>query len=343
MKKLKKYLLIFIILPIFLTSCTLPGIGGNTKTSVVVATGSNTERQILGEVVKQMIEHDTELDVSLITNLSSSVLNHIAMLKGDVNVVGAMYTGTALSGELGMDPIKDPKEAEKVVMEEYYKRWERYWYPSFGFDNTYAFMVTKKFAEENNLKTVSDLEKIKDKTKVGVDTAWIKREGDGYKAFKEIYGFAFDTVYPMDIGLVYTALASGEMDVVLGYSTDGKISSYDLVVLEDDKRLFPPYDCSPVASKAIIEKYPEVEESIMKLVGKISSETMQELNRQADEDLIMPSVVAENFLKENNYFEDVKVDKNKIKEYKELAEGGKNVWCNIILYGECILCLWTIY
>ena len=187
-------------------------------------------------------------------------------------------------------------------MKEYYKRWERYWYPSFGFDNTYAFMVTKKFAEENNLKTVSDLEKIKDKVSVGVDTAWIKREGDGYKAFQEIYGFKFKTIYPMDIGLVYTALASGEMDVVLGYSTDGKISSYDLVVLEDDKRLFPPYDCSPVAS-----------------------ETMQKLNRQADEDLEMPAKVAENFLKKNNYFEDLKVDKNKIKEYREFVEGGKNV------------------
>ena len=323
--KIKKIILLFIILPIFLTSCTLLGIGGNTKTNVVVATGSNTERQILGEIVKQMIEHDTDLDVSLITNLSSSVLNHIAMLKGDVNVVGAMYTGTALSGELGMEPIKDPKKAEEVVMKEYYKRWERYWYPSFGFDNTYAFMVTKKFAEENNVKKVSDLEKLKDKVSLGVDTAWIKREGDGYKAFKEIYGFDFKEIYPMDIGLVYTALASGEMDVVLGYSTDGKISSYDLVVLEDDKRLFPPYDCSPVASKAIVEKYPEVEETIMKLVGKISSETMQELNRQADEDLEMPKKVAENFLKKNNYFEDIKVDKNKIKEYKEFVEGGKNV------------------
>ena len=114
--KIKKIILLFIILPIFLTSCTLPGIGGNTKTNVVVATGSNTERQILGEIVKQMIEHDTDLDVSLITNLSSSVLNHIAMLKGDVNVVGAMYTGTALSGELGMKPIKDPKKAEEVLM-----------------------------------------------------------------------------------------------------------------------------------------------------------------------------------------------------------------------------------
>lgn len=325
MKKIKKLLLIFLSLPIFLTSCSLSGLGGNTKTSVVVATGSNTERQILGEIVKQMIEHHSDIDVSLITNLSSSVLNHIAMLKGDVNIVGAMYTGTALSGELGMDPIKDPKEAEKVVMQEYYKRWQRYWYPSFGFDNTYAFMVTKKFAEENKLKKVSDLEKLKDKLEVGVDTAWIKREGDGYKAFKEIYGFDFKTVYPMDIGLVYTALASGEMDLVLGYSTDGKISSYDLVVLEDDKRLFPPYDCSPVLSKAIVEKYPELETIMMKLVGQISSEDMQELNRQADEDLEMPTKVAENFLKKHKYFEDVKVDENKIKEYKEFVEGGKNV------------------
>ena len=63
----------------------------------------------------------------------------------------------------------------------------------------------------------------------------------------------------------------------------------------------------------------------MKLVGQISSETMQELNRQADEDLEMPAKVAENFLKKNNYFENVKVDKNKLKEYKEFVEGGKNV------------------
>lgn len=79
-----------------------------------MATGSNTERQILGEIVKQMIEHHSDIDVSLITNLSSSVLNHIAMLKGDVNIVGAMYTGTALSGELGMDPIMTQKRQRRL-------------------------------------------------------------------------------------------------------------------------------------------------------------------------------------------------------------------------------------
>lgn len=323
MRKIKNIIFVILIFPFILTSCTLPGLGGDTEKEVVVATGQNTERAILGEIVKQKIEHDTELSVSLIPNLSSSILNHIAMLKGDVNVVGAMYTGTALTGELGLDPIKDPDKAQDVVMKEYYDRWNRYWYPSFGFDNTYAFMVTEEFSKEHGVTKVSDLEKLKDNVTVGVDTAWISREGDGYEAFKQIYGFDFNTIYPMDIGLVYTALASNEMDVVLGYSTDGKISSYDLVVLEDDKRLFPPYDCSPVASMEIIEKYPEVENSIFQLVGQISSETMQELNRQADEDLEEPSKVAENFLEENNYFEDVKVDKEKVKEYKEFLKEGK--------------------
>lgn len=73
----------------------------------------------------------------------------------------------------------------------------------------------------------------------GVDTSWITRKGDGYEGFKEEYGFAFDSILPMQIGLVYDAVAAGKMDIVLGYSTDGRIGSYDLVMLEDDKRFFP--------------------------------------------------------------------------------------------------------
>ncbi|MDD7362684.1 MAG: osmoprotectant ABC transporter substrate-binding protein [Firmicutes bacterium] len=313
---------LLLVLMALTTSCTLPGIGANTDEDIVVASGSNTERLILGEIVAQMIEHDTDLKVDMIPNLSSSILNHIAMLKGDVNVVGGMYTGTALTGELGMEPIKDPDEAMKVVQDEYYKRWNRLWYPSFGFENTYAFMVTKEFAEEHDVKKVSDLEKLKGDLRVGVDTAWITRKGDGYEAFQDLYGFKFNQIYPMQIGLVYTALATGEMDVVLGYSTDGKIASYDLVLLEDDRKLFPPYDCSPVSTLEIAKKHPEVYEVILKLCGKISTETMQELNRRADEDLVEPSEVAREFLEEHNYFEGTETDKQ-YRIFDDIVKGEK--------------------
>ena len=326
--KFKKILYgFFLSLTLVLTSCTLPGIGADTEEDIVIASGANTERLILGEISKQMIEHYTDLEVSMIPNLSSSILNHVAMLKGDVNIAAGMYTGTALTGELGMEPIKDPDQALEVVQDEYYKRWNRIWYPSYGFENSYAFMVTKDFAKEHGIKKVSDLKKVKDDIKVGVDTSWIERKGDGYEAFKEVYGFEFNEIYPMDIGLVYTALATNEMDVVLGYSTDGKIASYDLVLLEDDLKLFPPYDCSPVATEEIVEKHPEINDIFEKLNGKISTQTMQKLNRMGDEDLVEPSVIAKEFLEENNYFED---DNGKVSDVK--GKAGLDEWCIIILF-----------
>lgn len=337
--KFKKALYgIFLSLTLILTSCTLPGLGADVKEDVVIASGANSEKLILGEIIRQMIEHDTDLEVSMIPNLSSSILNHVAMLKGDVNIIACMYSGTSLTGELGMDPIKDPDEVLKVVQDEYYKRWDRLWYPSYGFENTFAFMVTKDFAEKYQLEKVSDLEKIKDEIKVGVDTSWMTREGDGYEAFQDLYGFSFNEIYPMQIGLVYTALATNEMDVVLGYSTDGRISSYDLVLLEDDRKLFPPYDGSLVATEEIVEKHPELNDVLLKLEGKISTETMQELNRKGDEDLIEPSVIAKEFLEENNYFED---DTSKGSDKK--GKVGLNEWCFTLLFTKWILCLWPIY
>lgn len=286
-----------------LTSCSFPGLGGNVKKDVVIAAGNTSERQILAEISKQMIEHYTDLNVTLVNNLGSTTLIHTAMLKNEVNVSSGMYTGTSLTGELGLDPINDPALALEICKEEYLSRYDRIWYDSYGFENTYAFMVTRTFAEANNLSTVSDLENLKGTVKVGVDTSWLQRPGDGYEGFKELYGFEFDNIYPMEIGLVYSAIDNGEMDVVLGYSTDGRINSYDLVLLQDDRYLFPSYSCSPVATAELIEKYPELDLIFKALAEKISSEDMQLMNKTSDEDLIEPTVIATNFLEENNYFE----------------------------------------
>lgn len=308
MKRLK-ILVLLLVLAFTLTACNLPGLGTNVSRDVVVATGNTSERQILGQIVIQMIQHYTDLKVDTINNLSSTTLINTAMLNGDLNVVSGMYTGTSLTGELGMEPIKDPKRALQVVQQEYKKRYNRIWYPSYGFENTYAFMVRKDFAEKYHLTKVSQLKDLSGKIRVGVDTSWINRPGDGYKDFQKTYGFSFPKIYPMDIGLVYTALANQEMEVALGYSTDGRIASYHLVLLEDDLHLFPPYDCSPVASAEIVEKYPQLNQVFMKLVGQISSEQMQEMNRQSDEDLVEPVNVAKQFLEKHHYFEDVEVSK----------------------------------
>ena len=108
----------------------------------------------------------------------------------------------------------------------------------------------------------------------------------------------------MQIGLVYDAVEAGKMDVVLGYTTDGRISSYDLVVLEDDLKFFPPYDCSPLATNELLKTHPEVKKILEKLVDKVSTEEMQKLNYESDNNLLEPAVVAQRFLEKHNYFDD---------------------------------------
>lgn len=304
--KLKK-IVILLFTTIILSSCSLPGLGGGLDGEGITITGGTTsETQILAFIVEGMVEHYLDIDAGIINNLGSSTLNHQALIGGDANVSGARYTGTSLTGELALDPITDPIKAFDTVVEGFETEFDQKWFPSYGFSNSYAFMVTKDTSEKYGLKTISDLKDIISELNLGADTSWMERKGDGYDAFVSTYGFDFNRVYPMQIGLVYDALAADKMDVVLGYSTDGRIKSYDLVVLEDDKQLFPPYDASPVASNQILMDYPELNEILLILEGTISTEKMQEMNFSADNDLLEPKTVAQNFLNENNFFEDKK-------------------------------------
>lgn len=273
---------------------------------ITIASVSTTESSIMAYMLRDMIEHYTDEEVDMINNLGTSTTLHQAMLNNDANISATRYTGTDLTGALGEDPISDPDKALSTVKKLTKERFNQTFFDSYGFENTYAFLVTKETADKYNLKTVSDLGKVAKDLQAGVDTSWINREGDGYKGFTQEYGFDFKKVYPMQIGLVYDALQAGKMDVVLGYTTDGRISSYDLVVLKDDKQFFPPYDASPLATDKLLEKKPEVKAAIERLIGKISTEQMQKLNYEADNDLIEPSIVAERFLEKHNYFKDDK-------------------------------------
>lgn len=306
MKKSKRVITTLILsLSFILGACSLPGLSGAPETTIRIGTLNTTESQIMGQVVKQLIEHETDLEVVLVNNLGSSIVQHQAMLDEQVDITATRYTGTDLSGALGMEPVNDPEEAMKIVQKEFKKRWDQTWFDSYGFDNTYAFTVTNELAEKYGLEKVSDLRDVADELRFGVDNSWIHREGDGYQGFVETYGFEFPKIYPMQIGLVYEALANDEMDVVLAYSSDGRIAAFNLKILEDDKKFFPPYDTSLVARNKVLREHPELEEILNKLVGTIDTAKMQEMNYEADGEKREPAVVAQKFLEEHHYFEEV--------------------------------------
>lgn len=319
-----KKVLVSLLVLILLSACSLPGLGGSVRNSdIIIGSGNTTERQILSEILAQMIEFEQpDTNVEIINNLGSSVLIFQALNRENVNMSSAMYTGTSLLGELGMEPIFDEKETFETVVRAYDKRFDATWFPSYGFENTYAFMVKASFAQEHGLEKVSDLEKMAANLKVGVDATWLDRPLDGYEPFKKNYGFEFSQVFPMEIGLVYQALESNQLDVALGYSTDGRIDAFDLVVLEDDRSHFPSYSVSAVIHNDLLKTYPELESIILKLEGKISLAEMQAMNRQSDELGLEPNEVATDFLLRHNYFED---EGTRILEeiplYKEIREG----------------------
>lgn len=301
MKKSMTFLSSFVLLLGLLVGCSNQA--ENTET-IQVASVVTTESQIMGYMLKHMIEYYTDEEVEMINNLGSSTVLHQAMLNGDANISATRYTGTDLTGALQAEPIKDAAEASAYVKKAFTEQFNQTFFDTYGFENTYAFMVTQEMAAQYNLEKVSDLAAIAQNIEAGVDTSWLSREGDGFKAFVEEYGFEFKRTYPMQIGLVYDAVQAGEVDIVLGYTTDGRIASYNLKVLEDDLNFFPPYETSTLATNELLEAKPELRDVIERLVGKISNDQMQQLNFLADNNLMEPAVVAENFLIEHNYFND---------------------------------------
>ncbi|PAQ14933.1 osmoprotectant ABC transporter substrate-binding protein [Bacillaceae bacterium SAOS 7] len=303
----KKIILSFaLILSLIISGCSLPGLSASAKDTIKIGTLNVTESQIIGQMLRLLIEHDTDLEVEMVNNLGSSIVQHKAMVNGDVDITATRYTGTDLAGALGQNPEKDPKKALAIVQKEFDQQFDQTWFNSYGFANSYAFTVTSDLANKHQLETVSDLEPLISELKLGVDNSWLKRKGDGYEGFVKEYGFEFGQTYPMQLGLVYQAVASGKMDVVLAYTTDGRIQAFDLKVLEDDHRFFPPYDASPVASNKVLKQHPELKTSIEKLMGQISTEQMQQMNYEADAKLKEPSVVAKEFLEEHHYFKEKK-------------------------------------
>lgn len=308
MTYLRSFLFFIIASTLILSSCDLPGLGGGqSKNTVKISALATSESQIMAYMLKELIEHDTKGEISgaIINNLGSATIQHNALMNNDADISSTRYTGTDLVGVLEQQPITDTDKAMKITKNLFNQKFNQTFFNSYGFENTFAFMVTKETAEKYDLHTVSDLKKVKDKVNVGTDTTWIKRGGDGYAPFQEHYGFGFNSLKPMQIGLVYDALKNNKLDVALGYTTDGRIAAYDLVVLKDDKNFFPPYDASAVAPNKLLKQHPEIKKSISKLDGKISTEQMQKLNYEADGKGKEPAVVAEAFLKKHNYFDDM--------------------------------------
>lgn len=305
-KSIKKVLLLLttILIMMTITACGLPGLSDSqgSQENIRITALTTTESQIVANIIAQLIEHETPYKTSIVNNLGSAPMQHQALYRHDADIQAAAYDGGELTANLLLPPIKDSKKANNTVRREVQKRWDQTYLHTYGFANNYAFMVREKDQKKYKLYKISDLKKFENKFSFGVASEWVNAPGVGYPDFQTAYGITFSKAHPMNIGLVYSALKGGKMDVILGYSTDGRIDSYKLHLLEDDKHFFPPYNCGMLINNYLLREHPELKPILKRLEGNINVHEIRQMNYQVDDKLLEPATVAHQFLVKHNYF-----------------------------------------
>lgn len=296
MKRMSLAIIVLLLGTLVLSACSNEG--NSASGTISIGTQTYSEPKILAEMYKALIEQNTEVNVKIVADLAASPIVIQAMKSNDIQMA-TLYTGEIFNNHFEVEATKDRNEVLKQAQEGFDKTFDFKWFDPYGFENTYAFTVRKELADQYYLSTVSDLKEYAKTLKLGVDTTWLERDNDGYRAFTKFYDFEFGEKFPMEISLVYQAVADNKVDVVLAYTTDPGIKEFNLQTLTDDKQFFPPYDASPVIKNETLKKYPELNEVINTLVGKIDAETMTSLNYEVDVNKRSPHEVAVQFLKSN--------------------------------------------
>ena len=250
-----------------------------------------SEQVILGEIAAQGLEaRGVRVDRRL--NLGGTFVCHQAITAGELDLYPE-YTGTAFTAILKRRPVSDPAFVRGEVARAY-GRWKLVWSPPLGFENTFALVVRGDDARRLGLRRISDLA-AHPEIRPGFGYEFLERE-DGFPGLAKTYGLAFgERPAQMDLGLLYPALETGKVDLVAGNSTDGLIDAIGGVVLEDDKRYFPPYEAAFVVREEVW-KEPKVREFLEMLGGTIDAATMRKLNAAVDKDKRRPEDVARDFL-----------------------------------------------
>ena len=264
-----------------LLSFLLTQIFHSSPGTVVIGSKNFTEQVILGEILAQEIEKETNLRVERQFNLGGTLICHEAVKAGKIDGY-VEYSGTAFTGILQEKPLNDARLVSEKLQEIYPEKFNLEVFPSLGFENTFAIVIRGETASQYNLKTLSQAAKYTPNWQAGFGYEFLERE-DGYKGLAKTYGLTFaQPPKVMDLGLMYRALAEKQVDLVAGNSTDGLIPVLDLVILEDDQRYFPPYEAVPIFNRDSLRKYPQLRQVLAKLTGKITSTAMQKLNYQVD-------------------------------------------------------------
>lgn len=300
------------ILALVLSGCGLGTAGGFSPTgrlagpladvpslkgaSIAVGSKNFSEQLLVGKMAVILLKSDGA-DVSDYTNIPGSSSTRQAQLGNQLQMTWD-YTGTAWISYLGhADPIPDATQQYEAVRDEDAQR-GLVWLPPAPMNNTYGFASKKAVAEKLGVKKLSDLKNIPvEQRTLCVDSEFANRN-DGLQPMLQRYGVPLGSgipngnVHSMDTGAIYAAIDRGVCNFGEIFTTDGRIKSLNLSVLDDDLAFFPKYNLCPVINRAVYDRYPQLKDLFGPVAAKLTNETLIDLNAQIDVDGREPAGVA---------------------------------------------------
>lgn len=254
-----------------------------------------TEGIVLAELMAQTIAEHTDLKVELRTGLAGTMICWAAMQSAEIDIC-AEYTGTGWATILGQtERLTDPLRTFFLVQQRFHDEHDVQWLDPFGLNNTYALAMPEQKAAELGIVRISDLLAHQRDLRAGFSFEFVDRP-DGYRGLAAAYGLEFPGVSTLEHALAYEAVQSGQIDLMEAYSTDGKLLRFDLRVLEDDRKFFPPYNAAPMVRGEVLRQHPQLADALAKLAFRVSDLDAQALNYIVDAEGIAPKHAARAFL-----------------------------------------------
>jgi osmoprotectant transport system permease protein len=246
---------------------------------IVVASKPFAESYLLAEMFAQVLEGAGHA-VDRRLGLGATEIAFGALRRGAIDLYPE-YTGTGLIAILDQPVDPDPRAVYARVANAFTRRWDVHWLPPLGFQNTYAIAVRRETADRYHLRTLTDLARASPELAAGLTPDFIGRE-DGLPALERVYRFRPRAVRSLVQAVKYQALAEGAVDVIDGYSTDGLIARHGLVVLEDDRGVFPPYEAAALVGPRLWRESPGAVQALTRLSGRLDEPTMRSLNARVE-------------------------------------------------------------
>jgi osmoprotectant transport system substrate-binding protein len=266
------------------------------RDAVAIGSKNFTEALLLGELYAQLIE-DNGHPVRRRLDLGGTDIAMAALRRGEIDMYPE-YTGTALLVVLKAQPHGDAVQQFEFVKSEYERLYACTWLDPAPMNNTQALATTRALAARFGLHTLSDVATKAPQLRLGAVPEFEKRS-DGLPGLQHAYGgFNFKQIRLVDFGLKYQALLEGDVDIVVAFGTDGAIVADKLVVMQDDKHLFPPYQVAPVIRLDALKARPELAEILNSAAPLLTDTVMRTLNNEIDgPQKREPADVAQQFIK----------------------------------------------